>query len=158
MEAEERFAGLVEELAAEPGVTPPGAAGGRGFGASALKVGGSIFAMLVGGRLVVKLPAARVAVLVGDGSGGPFDAGKGRPMREWLAVADEADWAARRPGGTDVRRLARAVREAGPITCRRDADLRGPRRRVTRPVSRADPGRNRPRRGHGRGGRWPVGP
>ncbi len=94
MEAEERFAGLVEELAAEPGVTPPGAAGGRGFGASALKVGGSIFAMLVGGRLVVKLPAARVAGLVGDGSGGPFDAGKGRPMREWLAVADEADWGA----------------------------------------------------------------
>jgi hypothetical protein len=92
VQAEQRFAILVDALAGDPGVTPPGAGGGRGFGSSALKVNGSIFAMLVGGGLVVKLPARRVAELIEGGAGRPFDAGKDRPMREWLAVADEADW------------------------------------------------------------------
>ena len=90
MDPEERFAALVETLSGEPGVTPPDAAGGRRFGASALKVNGSIFAMLVQGALVLKLPKERVDGLVADGTCAPFDSGKGRPMREWATVNDPA--------------------------------------------------------------------
>ena len=87
MDAGRRFAALVEALGGTPGVTLPGEAGGRGFGAGALKVDGSIFAMEVQGALVLKLPETRVADLVGSGAGSPFDSGKGRPMREWVALA-----------------------------------------------------------------------
>jgi hypothetical protein len=89
--AEERFDRLAGAFAGRPGVTLPGEGGGRGFGSSALRSGGSIFAMLTRGRLVVKLPRARVAELIAAGAGEPFDAGKGRPMKEWLAVADAGD-------------------------------------------------------------------
>ena len=88
---EERFDRLAGALAGRPGVTLPGADGTRGFGSSALKAGGSIFAMLTRGRLVVKLPRARVAELVASGAGEPFDAGKGTPMKEWLVVAAADD-------------------------------------------------------------------
>jgi hypothetical protein len=89
---EERFNALVEEFAASPGVTVPGEPGRRGFGSSALKVNGSIFAMISGGKLVVKLPHHRVATLMSSGVGTPFDAGKGHPMKEWLTVtADDMD-------------------------------------------------------------------
>ncbi len=83
------FADLVDALLTVPGVTPPGP--GRTFGAAALKIDNRIFAMLTGGALVLKLPAARVRALVEAGEGGPFDAGKGTPMREWVAIgADRA--------------------------------------------------------------------
>jgi hypothetical protein len=97
MTSEQRFAELVEHFAGTPGVIGPGedpAGGRRGFGAGALKINGSIFAMLSGGRLVVKLPAARVRELIAAGAGDPFDAGKGRPMKEWVAVRapDPSTW------------------------------------------------------------------
>ncbi|KAA9162311.1 MmcQ/YjbR family DNA-binding protein [Amycolatopsis acidicola] len=94
MSLEERFEDLVDELVGLPGVTPPQP--GRGFGAHALKVRGRIFAMFVRGRLVVKLPAARVDELVGAGEGIPFDANKGKPMKEWLNLDPEStvDWSA----------------------------------------------------------------
>jgi hypothetical protein len=93
---EERFERLTAALADRPGVTLPGEAGGRGFGSDALRVSGSIFAMLSRGQLVVKLPRARVAELIASEAGEPFDAGKGRPMREWVALpdADDATWLA----------------------------------------------------------------
>jgi TfoX/Sxy family transcriptional regulator of competence genes len=71
-------------------VAPPG--GNRGFGSSALTASGKIFAMLSSGRLVVKLPRDRVAELIRTGSGEGYHAGKGRPMKEWLAVLDEESW------------------------------------------------------------------
>jgi hypothetical protein len=84
------FTDLCEEYAATPGVSVPDGAG-RGFGSQALKIDGAIFAMISGGRLVVKLPARRVAELIESGSGQPFDAGKGKPMKEWVGlVGDEA--------------------------------------------------------------------
>jgi hypothetical protein len=84
-----RFAELVEALAGPDGVTLGG--GRRGFGSGALQVDGRIFAMISDGRLVLKLPAGRVADLLATGDGLPFDAGKGRPMKEWVALADRSD-------------------------------------------------------------------
>lgn len=87
---------MVDEVAGRPGVTPPtdepGAEGK--FGGAALKVNKRIFAMLVRGRLVVKLPRQRVAALIASGDGEPFDAGKGKPMAEWVSIAttSEMDW------------------------------------------------------------------
>ena len=80
-----RFAALVEQLADLPGVTRP-EPGRRAFGAAALKVDGSIFAMLQDGRLVLKLPRHRVEGLVAAQTGLPFTAANGRPMREWVAL------------------------------------------------------------------------
>jgi hypothetical protein len=79
------FAELCEEYAGTPGVSVPDSAG-RAFGSQALKISGAIFAMISGGRIVVKLPARRVAELIESGSGQSFDAGKGRPMKEWVGL------------------------------------------------------------------------
>src|SRR6266496_3227286 len=89
MSVEERFEDLVGELLGAEGVTPP--RGGGGFGRSALRVDNRIFAMLVRGHLVVKLPKQRVDALVAEGHGVRFDANKGTPMKEWLSLdADSA--------------------------------------------------------------------
>jgi hypothetical protein len=91
---DERYGDLVDELVGTAGVTPP--RGGGGFGRSALRYQGKIFAMLVRGRLVVKLPARRVDALVEAGDGVHFDANKGTPMREWLSLdpVSGQDWLA----------------------------------------------------------------
>ena len=78
------FESLCDEYAGRNGVTVPG--GSSGFGSNAIKINKSIFAMLVNDRLVVKLPAARVAGLISAGDGVPFDAGKGKPMKEWVGL------------------------------------------------------------------------
>ena len=78
------FESLSEEYATVSGVTVP--EGGSGFGSNAIKINKSIFAMLVNDRLVVKLPAARVAELIAARDGVPFDAGKGKPMKEWVEL------------------------------------------------------------------------
>jgi hypothetical protein len=85
--ATERFNRLSERFLADPHVEL-----GTGFGSNAgLRVRGRVFAMVVRDRLVVKLPAARVDELVSGGIATPFDAGKGRPMREWATVPGDAD-------------------------------------------------------------------
>jgi hypothetical protein len=86
--AEGLFEDLVDELVGCPGVTPP--RGGSGFGRSALRWEKKIFAMLVRGRLVLKLPAPRVDALVAAGDGVRFDANKGTPMREWFSLDPES--------------------------------------------------------------------
>jgi hypothetical protein len=84
MSPEDRFAVLVDELVGVTGVTPP--TGGSGFGSHALRCHNKIFAMLVRGRLVLKLPEARVDGLVAAAEGVRFDANKGTPMKEWLSL------------------------------------------------------------------------
>lgn len=86
MTPEARYAALVEDFSSRRGVTH--ITEGRGFGSSGqLKAGGRIFAMLVRGELVLKLPRIRVEELVASGEGVHFDAGKGKPMREWFVVS-----------------------------------------------------------------------
>lgn len=88
---DQRFAALAAGLLGEDDVTE-----GTGFGTAAgLRTGGKIFAMLMGGRLVVKLPRERVDELVAAGAAARFESGRGRPMKEWASVDPAApeDWA-----------------------------------------------------------------
>lgn len=94
---EERFATIVEELRSLPDITPPsdGPQSKKGFGSSALKVNNKIFAMLVEGKLVVKLPKHRVDALIASGAGERFDPRHdGRLMKEWVTVepTSEEGW------------------------------------------------------------------
>lgn len=91
---------------------------GEGFGSSALKVNGRIFAMLTpASRFIVKLPRRRVQELVESGEGLPFDAGKGRPMNEWVIIqpASSVEW-------TSIAEEALAF--VGGHTAPRDASMR----------------------------------
>jgi TfoX/Sxy family transcriptional regulator of competence genes len=47
------------------------------FGSTGLSSGGKVFAMLVKGKLVVKLPRERVRTIVSSGKGEPFDPATG---------------------------------------------------------------------------------
>lgn len=61
------------------------------FGSTALKVKGKVFAMMVKGDLVVKLPKERVEALIGAKLGAYFDPGHGRLMKEWVAIESKAE-------------------------------------------------------------------
>lgn len=91
MDARAAFDAIANDLLGEPGIDA-----GTGFGTNpGLRAGGKIFAMLVRGDLVVKLPAERCEALVAAGGAEPFVVGR-RRMREWVAVApgDAHDWGA----------------------------------------------------------------
>jgi hypothetical protein len=92
----ERCTAIVAALRGQPGAAQPSDAG-KSFGASGHKVYTKTFAMLVGGKLVVKLPGPRVDALVVAGDGERFDPRHlGRLMREWVAVdpTSKANWQA----------------------------------------------------------------
>jgi hypothetical protein len=118
-EAQELFDRLVAEHVSDPGVTL-----GRMLRSDGLMVRGKVFAMVVRGRLVVKLPAARAAAMVEAGEGTAFEPSPGRVMREWVAVevpappADESGW---RPLVAEARAYVAAVAEkaAGKTSTRR---------------------------------------
>jgi hypothetical protein len=83
---EQIWSPIAKEQLATRGVTA-----GTGFGKTeGLRISGKIFAMLVGEELVVKLPRDRVDELVDSGAASRFDAGKGRPMKEWASVSPSA--------------------------------------------------------------------
>jgi TfoX/Sxy family transcriptional regulator of competence genes len=87
--AEQRFAVLAKRMTKAVGVTL--GSGRRGFGSDALLVDGRIFAMVREDHLILKLPRERVTELLASGEGAPFDAGKGRPMKEWVMVSPTSD-------------------------------------------------------------------
>jgi hypothetical protein len=85
----ERFGALASALLGKPGVT---LSESRGFSRDSLMVKGKLFAAVRGEVLMLKLPAERVAGLIASGQGTPFDANKGRPMKEWVLARMNADW------------------------------------------------------------------
>jgi hypothetical protein len=56
------------------------------FHSRGLKSRGRFFAFLRAGEVIAKLPARRVADLIVAGEGSAFDAGRGRPMKEWVRL------------------------------------------------------------------------
>jgi hypothetical protein len=87
---EARYAELVRKMAGRSGAAR--IAEGKGFGSTGqLRVDGKIFAMLVGGELVVKLPRRRVDELITGGAGRRFDAGKSKPMAEWFVLSKSSN-------------------------------------------------------------------
>jgi TfoX/Sxy family transcriptional regulator of competence genes len=89
MDAEESFRIIRALLTGDPAVSV-----GKMFGSEGLKVGGKVFAMLVKGKLVVKLPAAQIEPLIASAVAVYFDPGHGRLMKQWVAVlpSSHEDW------------------------------------------------------------------
>jgi hypothetical protein len=92
---------LLQDLSGDPKLAPivrdfenrAKAGAARKFGSNGLKINGKLFALFTQGTLVVKLPRDRVATLVMQGVGKPFDPGHRRLMREWLTVVStRASW------------------------------------------------------------------
>jgi len=82
-EVDPRFAPVVEAFAKDRQVTC-----GKMMASVGLKVNGKIFAMMVKGRFVAKLPRERVDDLVRSGKGEYFDPRHdGRLMKEWIVLA-----------------------------------------------------------------------
>lgn len=82
---ERRFQRLAERFLGQRGVSE-----GTGFGTNpGLRVGGKVFAMLIQGDLVLKLPREHVDGLIDSGVAERFDPGHGRPMKEWAAIPPE---------------------------------------------------------------------
>jgi hypothetical protein len=87
-EADPRLAVIAKAYASDKRVTM-----GKLFSSVGLNVNGKIFAMVVRGHLVVKLPRARVDELVDRGDGQRFEPGPGRVMKEWLTFTGaEVRW------------------------------------------------------------------
>ncbi len=88
-EVDPNFAPVVAAFANDRNVTRK-----RMFSSSnVLNVNGKIFAMLVKGEFVAKLPKGRVDELVRGSKGKYFDPGHGRLMKEWVVVgAGKASW------------------------------------------------------------------
>jgi len=77
-----KFLPVIEAFAGDRQVTR-----GRMFGSVSLKVNSKVFAMLVKGKFVAKLPKDRVDQLVASRIGEYFDPGHGKLMKEWVALA-----------------------------------------------------------------------
>jgi hypothetical protein len=80
------YAAIVQALLADPRVVEA-----RMFGMPTLKVGGKVFAGLWEQQLVVKIGAPRVQELLKAKTSKVFDpSGRGRPMKDWIAIKEPA--------------------------------------------------------------------
>ncbi len=101
------FQSIVKAFAADKNIT----LGGR-FGSVSLKSQDKVFAMLVKGKFVVKLPKDRVAELVATAGAEYFDPGHGRLMKEWVAFAGQQErWIALAQEARDFVGAAGALRK-----------------------------------------------
>lgn len=85
---------MFEAVAARLVAENPGLSQARMFASTGLRAESGKFAGFArGDDLVLKLPADRVAELLESGEGEIFDAGRGRPMKEWVVLhpADETE-------------------------------------------------------------------
>jgi TfoX/Sxy family transcriptional regulator of competence genes len=81
-----RFAPVIAAFTGDRQVTT-----GTMMASLGLKVNGRIFAMMVRGRFVAKLPRERVDEMVRLGQGERFDPRRdGRVMKEWLVAGEKA--------------------------------------------------------------------
>ena len=78
---DELFAGLVTVYMEKPRVTLE-----QAFHNEVLKVDNKVFAMVVRGQLVVKVPAQQCADMIVARRAVAFEPSPGRRMREWIAV------------------------------------------------------------------------
>jgi TfoX/Sxy family transcriptional regulator of competence genes len=81
-EIDPKFAPIVRAFAGDKKISL-----GKMFGSVGLKTNGKVFAMLVKGKFVAKLPKERVADLVASTGAKYFDPGHGKLMKEWVALA-----------------------------------------------------------------------
>ncbi len=87
--ADPRLVEIAKNYRSDPRVTL-----GKLFASVGLRVDNKIFAMVSRGRLVVKLPKARVDEFVAQGVAERFDPGHGRIMKEWAVFAGtKPSWA-----------------------------------------------------------------
>ena len=82
----DRLAPIAAAFAGNASVTQ-----GKMFGSTALKVNGKVFAMVVKGKFVAKLPTTHIAVLMQEVGAENFDPGHGKLMKEWVALNSHRD-------------------------------------------------------------------
>lgn len=87
--SKEAYTRVVQTLTTNPDVTQSQKSG---FG-SGLRVGGKVFAMLVKGKLTVKLPPYIIDELLAKGQGELYVSG-GRTTKDWIVLEseDEEEW------------------------------------------------------------------
>jgi hypothetical protein len=86
-----RYIAIITHFADDPTVAPSTRGG---FTRDSLLRNGKLLVALRGEMLMMKLPAPRVAELIAAGQGAPFDANKGKPMKEWVLANMSTDWLA----------------------------------------------------------------
>jgi hypothetical protein len=80
-EGEELFEAILNEYHGKISVSQM-----KMFGSVGLKVNGKVFAFLMKGKLVLKLPKGRVSDIIASKKGAYFDPGHGRISKEWVAI------------------------------------------------------------------------
>jgi hypothetical protein len=92
---EKRLTELLAKLVDTGSLTAYPAELGVIFHSTGLHTCGKFFAFVRKGELVIKLPAPRVAELITLQAGRPFDAGRQRPLKEWIVLGPMSPVSAR---------------------------------------------------------------